>query len=916
MRTPWSRILALAASCGVVLALPLAGPGLAQVPPNDACVNAIPMVDGPNGPFTNANATNDPADPPFACSDGGTDIWYTYTASCSGTLVFSMCAAYGGTWDYDAMLNIYTGTCGALTSVGCSDDYCAAAATGSQVSVYCVQAGQTFLIRVGGYGLGVGDVGNFTLAIQCSVPPAPPANDDCAGALPIVDGPNPGLSSDGATTNPGDPPFSCALGGADVWYSYTAGCTGAATFSMCGSTTSPHDALLSVYSGTCGGLTLLGCNNDACGPTGTDPQVSIATTAGTTYLVRVGGAGTCALTGPFAIDVNCSAPPANDNCAAPVALSNGLNGPFDNTAATSSATSASCNAAGSPGFRDLWYSYVATCSGAVTVASCDTLGGTTTLTDTLVTVYDACGGNELACADNNCSTTLSSASFSATAGTTYLVRVAGVGATAQGTFSLTVGCLPDLGAPDDFGDAPGGFVARHTGPLAERLGATVTAEAATRTPAWFGDAGDDGIVSSSNLFPGSATAQIVVSAVSPTSTQTDFVRLWVRRSSTDLGWSGFNDVLPSQSASVGAVPVNFTFGPFTYSASGGPSPAVRARLSRNAAGVGSILAVASFGECEDHLLAGSGGANVAPAAPSPGADAGDAPIPYPPAATRNVLNERLGSAVDGDANAPVGFPTAGDAAWNDEGADDDGIVRLDGLRPGANATLLVRGTNPAGSTLDVVRAWFDFNNDGDWDDAGESTATEIAPIGVGPTGTLFTLGPLAVPAGAPARVATRVKLSRTGSLEGGQHAAGASGNFGEVEDYLLTLQQGTSCNSGGGAAPSAWADDPPRIGLPFTWRIAGLAPGGVVLFVMSPFTLPGIDFALLGLPIPPGACFLYVPPDILGTAGVADPSGNLSTTLAVPNSPALIGGVVNLQNVQLAFPILVTNYLALTVLPG
>ena len=120
------------------------------------------------------------------------------------------------------------------------------------------------------------------------------------------------------------------------------------------------------------------------------------------------------------------------------------------------------------------------------------------------------------------------------------------------------------------------------------------------------------------------------------------------------------------------------------------------RLARNATGVASTVAVASFGECEDHLLPGSGGANVAPVDPSPASDAGDAPIPYPPAGTKNVLDERLGSAIDGDANAPVGFPTAGDAAWNDDGAEDDGIVRLDGLRPGANATLLVRGTNPAG----------------------------------------------------------------------------------------------------------------------------------------------------------------------------------------------------------------------------
>ncbi|HET6204308.1 MAG TPA: GEVED domain-containing protein [Planctomycetota bacterium] len=911
MSIPWTRLATL------VLVAP--GSAFAQAPPNDECVNAIPMVDGPNGPFTNLGATTNPADPPFSCSDGGIDLWYTYTASCSGSIVFSMCPGFGGTWDYDAMLNVYTGSCGALTSVGCNDDFCQTAATGSQVTVYCVQAGTTYLLRVGGYGpAGSGDTGNFTLAIVCSPPPPAPPNDDCAGATPIVDGPNAGLTSDGATTNPADPPFPCALGGSDAWHAYTASCTGATTFSLCGSTTSPYDAMVAVYGGGCGALTLLGCSNDACA---TAPQVSVPTTAGTTYLVRVGGVGACSLTGSYAIDVACAAPPANDECATATAVVDGLNGPFDNTTASSGSTAASCGSGSTPGHRDLWFSYAATCTGAVTVNTCDTLGGTTTLTDTLLTVYDACGGFELACSDNStvagCGVGSSSATFSASAATTYRIRVASASATAQGTFTLTLSCAADAAATDDFGDAPGGFVARHTGPLAERLGATVTADAATRTPAWFGDSGDDGVVSVSSLFPGSTSAQIVVSAVSPASTQADFCRLWVRRASTDLGWSGITDALPSQTATVGAGSVNFTFGPFTYSATGAPSPGVRVRLSRNATGVTSILATASFGECEDHLLTGSGGANTAPLAPSVGSDAGDAPLPYPPAAMRNILNERLGSAVDGDANAPVGFPTAGAAAWNDDGSDDDGIVRLSGLRPGGSTTLLVRGTNPAGSTVDAVRAWLDFDNDGNWDEAGESTALQVAPIGIGPTGTLFTLGPLAVPAGSVNQVPVRIKLARAGGiLEGAELAAGASGAIGEIEDYLLTLQQGTPCNSSGGPPPSAWADDPPRIGLNFTWRQAGLAPGGLVLFVMSSTPLPGIDFALFGLPVPPGVCFLYVNPDVIGTAGIADANGNLSTTVPVPNVPAFLGGTVNLQNVEIAppFVLFVTNYLALTIL--
>ncbi|HKB15098.1 MAG TPA: hypothetical protein VKF62_03485, partial [Planctomycetota bacterium] len=50
-------------------------------------------------------------------------------------------------------------------------------------------------------------------------------NDDCATAAPVFTGPNPGLSNAGATTSTGVP-AACALINSDVWYSYTATCTG------------------------------------------------------------------------------------------------------------------------------------------------------------------------------------------------------------------------------------------------------------------------------------------------------------------------------------------------------------------------------------------------------------------------------------------------------------------------------------------------------------------------------------------------------------------------------------------------------------------------------------------------------------------------------------------------------------------
>ncbi|HET6203005.1 MAG TPA: GEVED domain-containing protein [Planctomycetota bacterium] len=895
---------------------PLLASRLPAQPPNDDCANAIPLFDGVNAGFTNVGATVTAGLGFFVCSNGpNPDVWFTYTASCTGSVTFSTCPAAGGLSSLDSAISTYSGVCGSLTLLGCNDNACA---TSPELTVNCVSAGQTLLVRVGGFQ---GDIGTFDLAVTCNPPPPAPPNDDCAGALLVIDGLNLGLSSPGATPSAG-PPFSCAPGGADVWFTYTASCTGVASFSLCPPATSSFNALLSVYTGACGGLAEVGCSDDVCGNA---PRVSAPASAGAVLLVRVGGAGACPLTGTFDLLVSCAAPPPNDDCLGATPVVDGLNPGLDNTNATEGTVAAACGLSGSPGYADVWFAYTATCAGVVTADTCDATGAPT-LADTILSAYDGCGGTELACNDNAvtvCSPR-SSLSFSATGGATYLLRVAGASAASSGTFNLTIACAPDAAALDDYGDAPVGTpVARHTNAGQERLGTGVSTEGGPRTPAWFGDAFDDGLISVSNLFPTSTTAQIVVRAVNPAGTQTDFCRLWVRRTGLSLGWATFGDALPSQSASVGAAPVNFTFGPFALSAAAAPSPAVRVRLSRDAAGVQSPTSTGAFGEVEDFVVPGSGGLNVAALAPSTVSDASDAPPPYPPAGIRNVLNERLGAAVDGEGNTPVGYPQTGTGAWDDDGADDDGILRLDGLSPGASVSVRVLATNPSGSTLDAARAWFDWNGDGDWDDPGEATPEEVGLVPVGATGRVFTLGPLAVPAASVDPVPTRIKLCRTsaggGLLEGGQLAAGASASFGEIEDYLLHLEQGVGCNTATGLAPAAWADDPPRVGLPFTWRLAGLVPGAPVFFLADSSVLGGIDLVAFGLPVPPATCFLYVlPTNVFALVGVGDPNGNFSLTIPVPPIPIFAGAVVYVQGFQIAPPlsVIATNYLALTVLPN
>ncbi len=598
------------------------------------------------------------------------------------------------------------------------------------------------------------------------------------------------------------------------------------------------------------------------------------------------------------------AQPSNDECSAPLPLVVGANF-VDTTGATNSAGfPAACATSGA----DAWYVYTATLTGSATLSLCAACGSATF--DSVLSAYTgACGGSltSVACNDDVCGLQ-SQVTFPVTVGTTYLVRLAGFGAPAPTGSGLL--CVTETLPLDDFGDASGSTAARHTNAIvSERLGTTVTAEAGTVTPSWYGDVGDDGIASVSNLFPGSTTATIVVDATNPNGTFTDFCRLWVDRNST-VGWSSTTDALPTQSAAVGPGGTSFTFGPFVYSATAPASPFVRVRLSFNTSGVSSATSTGQFGEVEDYVLPGSGGPVTTPSAGGGGADAGDAPVPYPPCNSTIINSERLGLGVSADVNAPVG-PDAGDAAWDDDV--DDGIVRIDGLTPGGSCTIVALASDPFATFTDTFGAWIDFDGDGIWDEVGEVFAP--VSLSVGPAPVTATLGPLAIPVGAASLLRTRLKLTFGAT---GVQAAGVGFTFGEVEDYLLPPTAGIGCNTTPGPAPTIWAEDPPREGLPFTWKHAGLAPSVTTFMALDVLNfLPGgLDVSLLapGL-VPPATCFLYAGLSTVASLGPSDPAGNLSVT--VPVGAGTAGATVYLQGFQVAPPLVLwmTPVLPLTILP-
>jgi hypothetical protein len=125
-------------------------------PPNDLCANAISISDGDTAFETNELSGTQGQD---TCGTFTRDIWYIYTATCTGDVTFNTCDS-----NFDTELAVYDSTdCSAVVSsdtglLECNDDFCELQ---SQVTVPVV-SGEEYLVRVGGYD---DDYGSGTLSI-------------------------------------------------------------------------------------------------------------------------------------------------------------------------------------------------------------------------------------------------------------------------------------------------------------------------------------------------------------------------------------------------------------------------------------------------------------------------------------------------------------------------------------------------------------------------------------------------------------------------------------------------------------------------------------------------------------------------------------------------------------------------------
>ncbi len=115
---------------------------------NDECVGAIALTNGVATAFDTTSATLSAT--PWLCANStAPDLWYSYTPTSSGvSLTFSTCGS-----SYDTAIEVFDGTCTALNPIDCNDDACGLQST---VVLTSITAGQTYLVRVGGYATSFG----------------------------------------------------------------------------------------------------------------------------------------------------------------------------------------------------------------------------------------------------------------------------------------------------------------------------------------------------------------------------------------------------------------------------------------------------------------------------------------------------------------------------------------------------------------------------------------------------------------------------------------------------------------------------------------------------------------------------------------------------------------------------------------
>lgn len=289
-----------------ILLFHLSSPASIQAQPaNDECSGALPAIIGDN--FLDTTVATTSTDPISDSLCSGTalgivnqDVWFLFDAPDNGTITLSTCDSV----DFDTDILIYAGGCGNLDMIACHGDSagCLVQGTTNEWNTFLpdvpVASGESYLIRIGGWGGADSGSGIFTLEFESGPPPPPPpppiANDECVDAALAILGDNPINTIDATdSSDPYDDSPGCnALGvmNQDVWFKFTPDVTGALTLSTCNIANFDTDVV--IYEGACANKVEIACSGDVVGCANYTSIIEAQpVTAGVPLLLRIGGWG-------------------------------------------------------------------------------------------------------------------------------------------------------------------------------------------------------------------------------------------------------------------------------------------------------------------------------------------------------------------------------------------------------------------------------------------------------------------------------------------------------------------------------------------------------------------------------------------------------------------------------------------------
>lgn len=253
---------------------------LAIAPVNDDCSNAIVMA---CGDVLTAQTTEGATGGTATSCIGtiGNEIWYKFAGTGLQVTLTAVASADA------AQIQVYEstdGTCAGFTPGTCF----ASAGTGSTTTTVLFNSilGKQYFIQIGSWING-NPATVFDLSLTCAVPPTAPANDLCAGAIALTPAANfaAGVQAgtiSASTTTAGITPSCQASFSQDVWYTVVVPASGNVTIETQTATANTMtDSVVAAFSGTCGALTQVGCDDDS-GLTGVNNFMSVLSLTGQT----------------------------------------------------------------------------------------------------------------------------------------------------------------------------------------------------------------------------------------------------------------------------------------------------------------------------------------------------------------------------------------------------------------------------------------------------------------------------------------------------------------------------------------------------------------------------------------------------------------------------------------------------------